>query len=643
MFRDLLSLLQSQVSGSRAWDEAAAIHAIDRHFTFPAFQESARYSADRMRAAGLSEVTILQVPADGRTLYGDWKMPLAWEASEATFDLIFASGDPERIADRAETPCCLAMWSAPTPPRGIEADLVLVDNPTEAVAEDVRGKIVFTSADPHQVKRLLLDLGALGFLSDLQRPAAPPEAVAWINAWSDDPGGWAFTASDTPAWAFLISPEQGQRLRTRLAAGENLRGRAFVNASLYEGTLPLITGVIPGSSREEIVLLGHQFEQGAVDNASSIGVMLEAARALQSLIAEGRLPPLKRTIRLLFVSECYTTMYWVEQHRSARRAVAALCLDSACGLPALATQPLDISVNPHSQMSCTDALLLALTRHVMADAPTFPWREIPFSMGTDNFLADQTIGLPCPWIGGRSRTWHNSADISETVDPRLQELVTLIAAAYAYLVANAETAFALNLAHLAAARGKAALVAAAAAELEHGRADLDDSLRQIAYLAARHAEAIATALSFAPQVERSALRSAIRDLQRDLRRLARDEAAGLARRAGRPGYLPPSHDLETALSTFQPRRLVTGPVTFERLSNAAHQGKPSPRWSAELFALLNWCDGKRSLAEACELAARELRTDHTLTPDELTKRIDPSCDSMQSYFDFLRQHGYVDW
>lgn len=644
MFRDLLSVLQPGISGRRAWDDAAAIHSIDRRFTFPAFQESARYSADQMRAAGLSEVTILQAPADGRTLYGDWMMPLAWDASAATFDLIPPRGRPERIADRAATPCCLAMWSSPTPTKGIEADLVLVDNPAEAASEDVRGKIVFTSANPHRVKRLLLERGALGFLSDIRWPDAPAEAVAWINAWSDDPGGWAFTAADSPAWAFLISTEQGARIRARFAAGEKLRGRAFVNASLYEATLPLVTGVIQGSTREEVVLLGHQFEQGALDNASGIGVMLEAARALQSLISEGRLAPPKRSIRLLFVSECYTTMYWVEGSPSSRRAAAALCIDAACGLPSLATGPLEISVNPHSQMSCGDALVLALVRQVMAAAPTYPWSEIPFAMGTDNLLADQTIGMPCPWIGSHSRTWHNSADVPDTVDPRLQELVALISAAYVYLLAGADSDLVSDFAYLAAARGKAALALAAVAELDRlAEADLDDSLQQISYLAERHAGAIATALGLLPPTERAALRSSVRDLQRDLRRSARDEAASLARRAGRPGYLPPAHDLDGALSTIRPRRLIRGQVTFDRLAPEARQGKGSPRWSAELFAVLNWCDGRRSLAEACELAARSLRRDRTLSAEDLAKAIDPTCDSMQSYFDFLRQHGYVTW
>jgi hypothetical protein len=442
----------------------------------------------------------------------------------------------------------------------------------------------------------------------------------------------------------MISPDQGRQLRARLAAGAGLRARASVSASLYPDTLPLVTGLIPGSLREEVVLLGHQFEQGALDNASGIGLMLEAARALQSLISEGRLPAPRRSIRFLFVSECYSTMYWIEQHQRAREAVAALCVDSACCVPGLAASPLNISVDPHSQMNCADAVLLALVGEVMAAAPMYPWAEVPFAMGTDNLLADQTIGIACPWIGCQSRTWHNSADVPAAVDPRLQELVALIAAAYAYLLASAEAEQALDFAYLTAARGKRALAGAAAAELDHLAAgDLDDSLRQLAYLAERQAEAVATPLRLLAPSDRARLRPHVRALQRDLRRFASDEAAGLSRRAGRPGHVPEAQEPEGVLATLRPRRLVTGQVTLDRVPLADRQGRPSPRWSAQLFSLLNWCDGKRSLAEACELSARELRRERTMSPTELVNTFDPACDSMRSYFEFLRQQGYVTW
>ena len=156
-----------------------------------------------------------------------------------------------------------------------------------------------------------------------------PEAVSWVNSWSDNPGGWAFHADDTPGWAFLISPREGEKLRARLQAGETLRAHAVVRTSLGEGTLPAITGVIPGSSsQEEVLMLGHQFEQGAIDNASGVGIMIDAMRSLRKLIEHGKLAPPQRTIRCLFVSECYTTFYWTETSRTARNSgmVASDCM-----------------------------------------------------------------------------------------------------------------------------------------------------------------------------------------------------------------------------------------------------------------------------------------------------------------------------
>ena len=150
-------------------------------------------------------------------------------------------------------------------------------------------------------------------------------------------------------------------------------------------------------------------------------------------------------------------------------------------------------------------------------------------------------------------------------------------------------------------------------------------------------------LKLLPPGERAKLRPGITALRRDVRRAGKAEAASLARRAGRPGYAPGASELQCELARIQPRRLVAGPITFDRIQPEAREGKPSPRWSTELFALLNWCDGRRSLAEASALAARELRRDRTLSPDEFARRIDPSASSMLAYFEFLRQHNYVTW
>jgi len=668
MFRDLLALLASEVRAERAFDDACAIQSLDRHFTFGCFQESARLSASRLREAGLTEVEVMQAPADGESVFGDWRMPLAWEVEAATFDLLLPNGAWQRLADRARIPQCLAMWSGPTPGEGVEAELVLIRNPLDRASYHpavVRGKMVFTGAHPHQVKKLLADLGVAGVISDYMHPPARlPDATAWVNSFSDDADGWGFLKGDTPAWCFLISPQQGERLRACMGAHGHaaLRGRAVVRSRLEAGTLPAVTGVIPGTTREEVVLIGHQFEIGAIDNAAGVAIMMEAVRALQRLISEGKLPAPKRSIRVLFVSECYSNLHFWEKTRRHLRTVAGLCLDSPVGDPSLALRPLEVHANPHSQMSYTDALAAHLTEEAMAvprpegrdggppqaglaTDPLYAWREAAFAM-TDNLIADTSIGIPCPWLGGHSRTWHTSADTPDKLPVAAMGLVAQLTAAYAYLIAVAGLREALDFADLAAVRGKKAIADAgvgAHSSATQSADDLDDAMLQVGYLADRHADAVGSVFRLLPAAERAAARPAVRALQREVRRAGQEEAAALARRAGRPDREPTVEPPDAALAAVRPRRLVLGPITFDRLTAEQRGGRQSPRWSPAAFALLSWCDGKRSLAKAAQLAARELRRARTAGPAELAKQIDSGAPSLLDYCEFLRQHGYLAW
>jgi len=645
MFRDLLSLLEPEVEAQRTWDDAIAIQALDRRFTFSAFHESARHTARRMREAGLREVEIAEAPADGKSVFGDWKMPMAWDVEEATFDLLAPDGSVTRLADRAQVPMCLAMWSGPTPAEGIEAKIVVVENAADAAhlpSGSLQGKIAFISSHPHFAKRVLAQAGAVGILTDFVHPGANlPEATAWINSFSDDPAGWAFHAGDTPLWSFQITPRQGEEVRARLRAGGTFRGRALVRSELHAGTLPVITGLVPGMGKEEVVLIGHQFEVGAIDNASGVAAMLEAARAIQSLIGEGKLPPPARSLRVLAVSECYSNLFWWQTTGRHRRTVAGLCLDSPVGVPAFAARPTEVHLNPHSQASYTDALLLDLMQQVMLASPLHAWREGTYSM-TDNLIADTSINIPCPWIGAHSRTWHTSEDTADKLPARELGLAALATAAYAYLIASADQARALDFAHLAATRGKQVIAAAGAAEWA-AAGDLDDAMLQLDYLTHRQVAAVESVVRLVLPNERVATRAALRPLQRELRRMGKEEAAALARRAGQPGHTPAAPPEHAALEGLRPRRTVLGPICFDPLPAEVRARHASPRWSSATFSLLNWCNGKRALGEAARLAARELRDGRVAAPDEFARRMDPGVSSLLEYFELLRQYGYVTW
>ena len=184
MFQDVLARVAESFSGERARALVADLWAIDRWFDFAHFKRSASYSAEKMAEAGLDQVEVLSFAADGRTAYGDWVAPLAWDVTKAELEL----RSPQRlpVCSYQELPVSLAMWSAPTPAGGVEAEVVLLDEwegaagPIETQAPDprLRNKILFGSRPGPELKRLAARHGALGVISQHHAaygswPAAP--------------------------------------------------------------------------------------------------------------------------------------------------------------------------------------------------------------------------------------------------------------------------------------------------------------------------------------------------------------------------------------------------------------------------------------------------------------------------------------
>ncbi|PYV18664.1 MAG: hypothetical protein DMG07_03425, partial [Acidobacteria bacterium] len=122
----LLSRISSAVEPERALEHVRRIYATDRWFTFPKFEETARYLEARLRELGLAEVELVRPPADGRTQYGYWTMPLAWDVRNGRLEIVEPeiAADTSVLADYQKVPASIGMWCGPTPPGGITADLV---------------------------------------------------------------------------------------------------------------------------------------------------------------------------------------------------------------------------------------------------------------------------------------------------------------------------------------------------------------------------------------------------------------------------------------------------------------------------------------------------------------------------------------
>lgn len=225
------------------------------------------------------------------------------------------------------------MWSGPTPPGGITAEIAELRtlSPAEIEKSDLEGKMVMVREAAYARKLPLIKKGAIAVINAFTENPTLRDGHWWANYWGDS--GWGFTKQSTPLPSFSITPQQADYLSDLLARGEKVRLKATVESRYYTGSYPYATGVLRGSSSDEEVLeLGHTTEIGANDNATGVAAMLEAISALNRLVESGKLPRPRRSIRILAMPEVYGTMHYIATNPDRiRRTVAAICLDTPAG------------------------------------------------------------------------------------------------------------------------------------------------------------------------------------------------------------------------------------------------------------------------------------------------------------------------
>lgn len=220
------------------------------------------------------------------------------------------SPNKRKLADYDDIALSLAQGSNPA---DVTAELVWVEEGIEKDFEglDVSGKIVVTSSTAGRVHGIAVRNGAVGVVAfgssrELTAPLAiPASGIRGENA----------------TFAFYLTPREGYKLRDRLARGEKIKVHAVVESQMLPYDLQVPTCFIPGTDPEagEIILSAHIYEgytkQGGNDNISGSAVILEVARMLNQMIADGRLPHPERGIRFIWVPEYSGTIPWVNAHK----------------------------------------------------------------------------------------------------------------------------------------------------------------------------------------------------------------------------------------------------------------------------------------------------------------------------------------
>lgn len=650
--------IRSEVNGTEAYDFVLRLYATDRWADFARFQETAARLRDTMTAIGLRDVELLSAPADGVTQFGFWTMPLAWDVREAKLEIVepAAPAEVRVLADYSREPASLIMWSGPTPPGGIVAEVVELRPATlEALARvDVKGQMVLSDppldlAQRGALKAALYRAGAAGLMSYATESPDLVNSHYWMNAWGD--AGWGFTKSSSPLPGFSITPRNAAWLRDRLARGEKVRVRAVADTRYYSGQYPYVTGVIPGTEPgEEVLELGHAFELGAQDNSTGVAAMLEAVAALRRLIDAGKLPTPRRSIRVLAMPEDYGSSAYIASHMERmRRTIGAICVDTAAG-PYDETGGYAFAMNPDVSRSYQDALIMRIAEAYYAGIPRrFP-RRLPYRPTSDSYLSDPMIGVPTLAASGSSGAvgvHHNSADTLDRVDPRSLRDLSALLGAYLYHLASAGDREIPWLAEITVDRGHENAIRTAAPYLDRIAAGNDaetlgrslyDGLARIEYNADRDRDALLAVLRLASEGKRERLRGDLAPLVEDLQRVAGEQRDRLHRAADRraqelglalpvEALAPPPDPRRADASRLIVQRKRFGPITLDDLPLEQREGYPGFAGSPAPLPLLTWCDGKRTVAEVIRLVELE----HG-----------PMDFDFVGYYRFLAKHGYIE-
>jgi len=564
----LVDELAGRYSETLTLDWLRAIWQSDRWSDYTAFRRTAEYCAEELRRLGAEDVEIVPCPADGRTRMQAWVMPLAWEAGEAV--LRVTEPAQEVLCDRSKEPLSCCMWSEPTPPGGARGRLVIVDDPGEVGAEQrrsLRGAFILTSKPGRgPMKVFAHEVGAAAVVSHhVAHEERHPEALGWSNGWSDAADGWALKASDCRMTGFQVSPPVGKRLREMIARGP-VTCEARVGGRVGEGTLPVVTAVLPGESDEEILLTGHLQEIGADDNASGCAAMMECMRLMASM------PRPRRRVRLLLTSECYGSYaFYTQRGTLLPRTVAGANLD-CIGETETAERPAQWSRSSEAYPSAVDSLFRAamrLTKHLPGALPA---QSRPHAL-SDSALCDPAAAAPVVCFMKAPWHWHCLLDDWSGIDPGAVRRATVATAAYTRWLAEASPEDADALAETAA--GEALADAPTGDDLTpQRRAFFTDRARARVLwtkrLGARRAEAAAAKL---PALDLASLVTA-KDGGDDERRTV-------------------------------PVRRFWGAATFDGIAQADRDGFADPRWNMPYVTACYWADGRRTVAEIAALVRAE--------------------------------------
>lgn len=452
----VIQVLKQEVSEERLYRTLSRVCSHHRIQTTRSYHQAAQECVQLLRSYQI-DAQLLSYPMKEKTFAGSYRLFPEWNCRDGWCRVV----EPAelKLADYREDPIQVITQSIPADHREVPLEIVDMDRGSDAenyTDIDLSGKLLFTHA---QVKkfRWAFQRGAVGILSDylnetdfFRSSQDVPDVRNYTGFW------WDYSDEEAKGFGFVLSARLSRRLKElcvlqkeRYAQGLTdspyPKANAYVDASIEEGQIEVVEAILPGKSTEMLYITAHLCHPyaSANDNASGVSGAIEVLIALKQAIDQGKLEPLKKTIKVVLIPE-FTGTYCYVNDKDMSNGVAGINLDMIGARQEGITGPITLTHLPYASPSIIGELASLLMEEIKQEPScqedillqNVRTREEEFMLGSDHFiLSDPQVGIPTLMLGQMPDLYyHTSGDTLERMDMTVLKYSTVLAASCIYLL-----------------------------------------------------------------------------------------------------------------------------------------------------------------------------------------------------------------
>jgi len=455
----VLEKIAGELSGKICFEHVRDLSVFCKWYGSEAMEKAAAQVEAKAKKYGLRDAHLEKFRVDSDTYYWMQKPWLGWNCEFGELRMV----KPFRklISSYEANSSCVLVYSRDA---DVEAEVVYVGEGTELKdyeGRDVKGKIVLASGSPWDVSRIAVyEKGAAGILAGLGMSQIGYTSTTIyqlrIKPWNED-------KTKLSTFGFSLSPIQARDILKLLDSGEKVVLQAKVKAEVRDPGYHLgVVATIPGSvyPDEEIIFTAHldHPRPGAHDNNSGCAVLLEVARAINTLVQRKEIEPPKRTLRFYWAPHVWgCEMLFSKYPELFSKTIANINIDCVGLDQTKVSSAFFVAQPPFSRASFlndvghnildylvlnnnVDVGTLSYKPKIIDDDGSkniFNGRAVPFIGYSDHvFFNSGSVEIPAVMMGDLPTGSHHSQnDKLELLDPTQLKRVSFLAASMAYTIA----------------------------------------------------------------------------------------------------------------------------------------------------------------------------------------------------------------